>query len=96
MTPSSFAGIPVTLDPWLTDATYRTERRTWRERLVSWPWRPWVVMKTIRIEVPSSRVLRVGNRLIMHPATWSRLKAHDELTRAISGTGRPFLSGWPS
>ncbi len=37
-------GIQIITDPYVSD--YDQVRRTWRERLFSWPWQPFVKFKT--------------------------------------------------
>lgn len=50
-------------------------RRTWCERLLSRPWRPWQATRTEIPQVPSPEVLAIGDSmLVMHPATWERIK----------------------
>lgn len=49
-------------------------RRTWRERLFSWPWKPFKATKTITIQVPSDEVLVMADRIIMHPEMFRRLQ----------------------
>lgn len=54
---------------WMTKPETRTVQRTWRERLWSWPWRPWQPTKLVTVQVPSPEVLRMGDTLIAHPQT---------------------------
>jgi len=50
-----------------------TKPRDWRERLFSWPWRPWVRFKTE--DVPYRGAVRIGdNTLLMHPVTVQALR----------------------
>lgn len=66
----TFMGIPVYVCDYLPVATTKV-RRTWKERLFSWPWRPWVAYK----EVPTSSVYLLkgtptawgGDALLMRP-----------------------------
>ena len=55
-------------DNMVTTGTPYQARRTWGERLLSWPWRPWQRTKTVIPVVPDTRVLRMGNRIVCHPA----------------------------
>lgn len=48
---------------------YENIMRTWRERLFTLPWRPWV--KTRRVYAPS--VYKMGDTLICSPATANKL-----------------------
>lgn len=54
-----------------------TIKRSWKERLFSLPWRPWVKTKVIRVPNYKPAIYRVGNRFIYHPA----LKA--EIMKAV-------------
>lgn len=43
-------------------------KRSWKERLFSFPWKPWNATKTIIPQVPSRDVIRLGDgTLVMHP-----------------------------
>lgn len=46
-------------------------RLTWRRRLLSWPWRPWVASYTRTPQVPA--MYQAGHLLIAHPAMRSEL-----------------------
>lgn len=71
----TFQGMPVLTSEWLTDPEQRTVRRTWRERLFTRPWRPWVATKTITVQVPSTKVLILpGPKVLMHPAQVETLR----------------------
>lgn len=59
--PGFFAGRQIIVHPDTAKA-----RRTWRSRLLSWPWRPWIS----HVEVPNPLFTRdevyvVGDRVIM-------------------------------
>ena len=49
-------------------------RRTMKERLFTWPWRPMQRTKTETVTVPSPDVFLVGNQVIGHPATIAKLR----------------------
>lgn len=50
-------------------------KRTWKERLFSSPWRPFKATKTVVPKVPKKdAVLMPDGSLVMHPATFERLK----------------------
>lgn len=54
--------------------------RTWRERLFSRPWRPWMATRTVVPTRPKREFLRIGHSTLMaHPALI------EELRRATSG-----------
>jgi hypothetical protein len=48
--------------------------RSWRERLLSRPWRPWRRTKPVTIWEPKGTVFQLGNKLIMHPADAHKLR----------------------
>lgn len=64
--PAMHDGLRVIQSPSM--ARYWTARRTWKERLLTRPWRPWIAAK--RTEV----IIRHGDTLYMHPATWDSLR----------------------
>lgn len=43
--------------------------RTWRQRLFSWPWRPWVLTTTATIPDPDLKFNRLTLTYYGHPAT---------------------------
>lgn len=47
--------------------------RTWRERLLSWPWTPWKRTRVIIRERPKMVAYQVGNNLYMHPDLIERI-----------------------
>lgn len=44
-------------------------RRTWRERLLSWPWKPWASQRLEAVLGPDPRLYRAGAVIIGHPDT---------------------------
>jgi hypothetical protein len=60
------------------DATH-TAPRSWRERLFSWPWRPWVATKPVPRFMPrKDAILLADGRLVMHPTTYRALQENVE------------------
>ena len=59
----------------MTGPSY-TVQRTWRERLLSWPWKPWKKECTMAMQVPSKKVLVCDSMgvMIMHPETARALR----------------------
>jgi hypothetical protein len=62
-------------------ACVKTEviRITWQERLLSWPWRPWIKFKSIKIPDPKVYKIRAKNGEEMwvgHPETIKILKEY--------------------
>jgi hypothetical protein len=47
-------------------------RRSWRQRLFSWPWRPWVTTWTEIPKVPAFYVTK--DSIIAHPAALMELR----------------------
>lgn len=72
---NTFSGFRVVLSPSLTEPGEPVQvPRTWRERLFTWPWRPWRTTRTYVPQVPSSQAYRVGDTLYLHPETWAALR----------------------
>ncbi len=75
-------GIQIIEDASMVDSHSRL--KTWRERWLSWPWRPWV--KYIVWQEPSKKIYLVNmdnfsEKLICHPAMTERLgKVGKEIT----------------
>lgn len=42
-------------------------KRTWKERLFTWPWNPLRSNNTIIPQVPSNEVIQFEDYLVMHP-----------------------------
>lgn len=60
--------------PLCTVIEQRPARRSWCERLLSWPWRPWQATKQISVEVPDERYYTFGNVVVCHPAMAQELR----------------------
>lgn len=67
-------GMPVLFDANMTEAKTEVIARTWRARMLSWPWRPWVTTETRTIRVPSRQVIQLQHKLLMHPDLWNEMK----------------------
>ena len=68
-------GMPVFTNPHMTEAGEPYEvRRTWRERLLSRPWRPLQATRTVVPQVPSRAIIKAGARLICHPAMLDEIR----------------------
>lgn len=60
---------------WFTiPGTPYQERRSWRDRLCTRPWRPWIAFRTITPQIPDPAVYRIGDALYGHPDTLRTLK----------------------
>jgi hypothetical protein len=55
--------------PALTITVTEHVPRPWRERLLTWPWRPWQALRTVTHTEPNPAVLWIGNTVVGHPAT---------------------------
>ena len=64
-----FAGMRIIESPFLEQDGEPIEvRRTWRERLFTWPWTPFIATKTIIPKVPYEGALKINEHtLLMHP-----------------------------
>ncbi len=49
-------------------------KRTWKERLFSIPWRPWITHKTIQVPNYKPIMFRIGNVFYYHPSFESQIK----------------------
>jgi hypothetical protein len=76
-----FSGMPVIESVYLTKTVSREVRLLWRQRLWSWPWRPWRRTRMEQFQEPGD-ILQVGNVFYVHPATAATLRA---LTREKGG-----------
>lgn len=63
-------GVPVILCPWMTETI--TVSRSWRERLLSWPWRPWQSTRSERI--PSDVIYHMDGKMLMHPQLYFMMR----------------------
>lgn len=74
-------GYPVMLSRHLTRTVTVERRRTWIERLTTWPWRPWQATRTVHHATPDHRIYLVpgshGDYLLMHPMMWTHLQDLD-------------------
>jgi len=69
-----FQGHRVFLSPILTKTVTSEVRRTWRERLLTLPWRPLRATKFKSVQIPSDEVIQTRDGLFMHPELWERFK----------------------
>ena len=76
LTHFSYNGIRICTNPNLLDTKYKFVERTWKERLFSWPWDPWMHLKYISYTVPSEGIYNLPsqNTMIMHPVMARRLQ----------------------
>jgi hypothetical protein len=61
-----FAGMSVVQDEWVYRTVTKKEKRSWRERLFSLPWKP-LLQYRLMIFHDISVVYQVGNSLVCHP-----------------------------
>jgi len=68
-----FAGIQVIESPYcVTDGDPYSVVRSWRERLLTRPWRPWERTRMVTPKVPTSYM--VSGTLFAHPAIVAELR----------------------
>ena len=60
----------------LEDGQAVVVRRTWKERICSKPWQPWISVKITRIKVPSKKALVANGCIVVHPEMLQRLREH--------------------
>lgn len=53
--------------------------RSWRDRLFTWPWRPWVAQKTVHTPDPMLYFDASTMTYIGHPATLRELRRRTEV-----------------
>lgn len=84
MTPLTFNGITILPNANMTEHGEPINiRRTWKQRLFSWPWKPWCNIMTVTPYTPSKKVYMLKSQGIAfaHPAVI------DELRRQIHDKG---------
>jgi len=62
------SGIRIVESAALVVLEQHTVRRSWCERLFSWPWRPRVAENTVTVEAPDSWMYWAGLTVYCHPA----------------------------
>lgn len=68
---------PITLleSHFLTVPKEITLHRSWKQRLFSWPWRPWLKTETTTINVPDPNMIQIKPGIWLgHPATIAELR----------------------
>jgi len=61
--------------PALTITVEEHVPRPWRERLLTWPWRPWQTTRLVSRTVPDPHLYRFGSACVLaHPATLARFR----------------------
>ena len=68
----TLGGLRVQENPYLP--RFEWVGRTWHERLLSWPWRPWVKIK----KVPVMDAYMVGNVIHVTPEAMAALRRNKE------------------
>ena len=70
----SFWGVPIFINKAMQGEWFE---RTWKERLFSWPWKPWKKLgfnPDANPLIPNGTVYRTPNGFIMNPRTYAALK----------------------
>jgi hypothetical protein len=84
--PFMLYGFRIIEDPnCVIDGPTRIVQRSWRERLFTCPWRPWVATYAVTPKIPNPDAVRLDhiNALLMHPQTarefrkWMRENNYD-------------------
>lgn len=75
-----FNGIRVITSEWLTEAGEPvTVRRSWRERLLTWPWRPFQTTRTYVPQIPYRGAYKLPSGvMLMHPDTFRSLGCRED------------------
>ena len=61
--------------PALTVAVHERVPRPWRERLLTWPWRPWQATRPVTVTVPDPHLYRFGSACVLaHPVTLAHFR----------------------
>jgi hypothetical protein len=72
---NSFNGFDVICDFNLTEAGEPIQiKRLWRERLFTLPWQPFRATKWVTTQIPMKKILKIHNKLYMHPTVFETLK----------------------
>ena len=77
----------------MVDTKLETAPRNWRERLLSWPWQPWVKTKQVQVYVPRQDyvVNERSGTIICHPTMLEPLKRQLQPPPDFATTGTtPF------
>jgi hypothetical protein len=64
-------------------------RRSWKERLLSWPWKLWKAEKTILETKPLQKLFVFGGLVVGHPEIMRELKKALEEGKDASTFGLP-------
>lgn len=70
-----FGGFKIIQSVLLTVSIEVIERKSWKERLWSWPWKPWQKTKIVQYQVPNPNAIRINlDTIVIHPATLQKLQ----------------------
>ncbi len=72
---SNYCGMRIVESVWCTVPEEHVVSRPWRERLFSWPWKPWVAEKMVVVQVPDKQVYVMGHSIICHPVVAKQIRA---------------------
>ena len=65
-------------------------KRSWRERLWSWPWRPWVVTKVFH----KPAMYQIGNTIVAHPSLMSQIRDAEQCVHPLAVTGQEAMQNY--
>lgn len=85
-------GMNIRTNPLLTIPGPLVEvRSTWKERLFTMPWRPWIRTRGVISQIPSREMYMLpDNTIVMHPELWREVReaiARAEQVRAVTAGG---------
>jgi hypothetical protein len=69
----NLCGYRLVESPFCTVSEERLVKRSWKERLFTWPWRPWKSTKVVEVSVPDPNYYIVDDQVVGHPVTIAKL-----------------------
>jgi hypothetical protein len=84
--PATLKGIPIIESAHLTKTVSFERTLTWRERLFSWPWRPWVKTITEYAQVPSDEIFLINCDGVMMDVDPPNLFPGTPFPRKVTGS----------
>ena len=66
-------GIRLVSSPLMIKQHNEVVKRSWKERLLSLPWKPWFKTKMVIHYDPDPNLYRMGNSIIGHPKTLMKI-----------------------
>lgn len=69
-----FNDYPIITSVHLVTSHEQVIQLNWRERLLSWPWKPWIKTKVVIVQIPDKKVYFDGKSFICNPILFEGLK----------------------